>query len=124
VRFPARITALAAFALAAACYGPTARADQTATISNESSYPVELYLKWSNRFYESPRIVLAPGEWRRVSGTDGARLFIRFNSTPLSLPPWENSYRVITRYTFFVDEPGYISRFRDVAPDRVDLFAH
>lgn len=98
----------------------TSRADEVATIVNESSMNIELYLKWSNLPNESAKIVLRPKEFRMAVGPSGARLDMRYNSTPgLTAPPAEVVLRVRTAD---VDAGrGYISTFRNRTPDVVIL---
>ena len=92
-----RLRAILLVALAVVASSPLAAfAAETATIVNQSDLSVEYFLKWSNVPFESGKLVLAPGEVRSVSGPDGARLDIRFNSTPGGGPPREVRYQVVT----------------------------
>ena len=117
-----RAIVLLAFAVAAS--GPLAAfAAEAATIVNRSNQPVAMIARWSNLPFDSPLIVLAPGESWSNSAPDGAQLDIRFNSASPQLPFREMRYRVVTSPTFIPGQPGYVSSFRNVSPFLVDLFA-
>jgi hypothetical protein len=118
----ALLTAVMLTAVAVAFSAAELNAAEAATLVNASSRNVELSAKWSNLPYESPKIVLAPGERRHFSGPDGAALYVRFNSTPGILPARERSYRVITAGGVAPYHPGFHSYFRHIAPHVVDLF--
>lgn len=65
------------------CFGVSSViAEEIATITNDSDEVVSFYLKWNSAKRESGLITLAPGEWWRVNGPAGAKLWIRYNSTP------------------------------------------
>ena len=118
-----RWRAIALLACAVVASGPLAAfAAEAATIVNRSHQPVAMIAKWSNLPFESPLIVLAPGESWSNSGPDGAQLDIRFNSASPQLPFREMRYRVVTSPTFIPGQPGSVSSFRNVSPFLVDLF--
>jgi hypothetical protein len=99
-----------------------ARANETATIRNESCHVVTMVLKWSNDPGDSGEIRLAPGQNHIASGPDGQALFIRFNATPgNSQFPRMVDYQVITRFTANPLDPGVVSVFRNVSPYEVNL---
>lgn len=114
------LAVLSTFGVFGASFGQ-AQAGETATIRNDSTVNVGIFLRWASQ-PESPLIVLAPGESRRYSSFNGDVLWIRYNSTPGSLPPREEFYRVITLPTGNDFEPGYTSTFRNVAPNIVHIF--
>jgi hypothetical protein len=99
-----------------------ARANETATIRNESSHVVAMVLKWSDDPGNSGVILLAPGQNHLASGHDGQSLTIRFNATPGdSQFPKTVQYPVITRFTNNPLDPGVVSVFRNVSPFEVNL---
>lgn len=103
--------------------GGRARADETATIRNDSTHVVPMYLKWSHLPLESQILLLAPGQVYSTRGPDGSALFIRFNATPGNGQfPKELKYQVITRFTADQNDPGAVSTFRNVSPFEVNLF--
>jgi hypothetical protein len=122
MRLGLRYPAVGLLALVLGGFFPAlARAEENATIINESDLNVEFFLKWSHLRDESEKIVLAPGESWPVSGPDGARLYIRYNSTPGRLPAAERFTRVITARVNGPAHPGYKSYLWNVSPIMVAL---
>lgn len=100
----------------------TARADETATIRNESTHMIPMVLKWSNLPYDSGVINLYPGQFHTTRGLEGQSLFVRFNATPgNSQFPRVVNYQVITRFTANPLDPGVISVYRNISPFDVNL---
>lgn len=115
------LTGLAAL-IAAVALCPTARADEVATINNQTDVNVSLYLKWSNLSYESELITLAPGESYTVRGPDGKALYMRFNSTPtVAGPARERKVQLYTNRVPTDVGPGYVSFFRPSSPNIVGI---
>ncbi|MFO0954125.1 MAG: hypothetical protein U0835_23815 [Isosphaeraceae bacterium] len=100
----------------------SARADEAATIRNDSLHAVPFVLRWTNLTYDSPLIVLAPGQSYTTRSGDGNALFIRFNANPTNsqFPRWVNS-RVFTRFAGPGDG-GTLSVFRSPTAYDVELF--
>lgn len=98
----------------------TGRADEIATITNDTDTNIELYLKWSHVPNESAKIVLAPGESIRQQAPPGKKLFMRFNSTPdVQGAPREIKLQVITANV--PNGGGYTSTFKRSSPTIVVL---
>lgn len=113
-------TMMIAATLLVASIANLANADEVATIVNGSQLNVELYLKWSNLPRESAKIVLRPGDSWSAKGPSGAKLEMRFNSTPgMNNPPAEVFVKVRTAEV--TEGNGYVSTFKNKNPQVVVL---
>lgn len=105
------------------CFGVSSViAEEIATITNDSDEVVSFYLKWNSAKRESGLITLAPGEWWRVNGPAGAKLWIRYNSTPGLNFIKEIQSQIISADVADGQGFGYKSFFRQTNPGSVWLF--
>ncbi len=122
---PSRFLVIVFVALAAGLVFPAAtRADERATIVNDSYLNVEFYVKWSDIPFWSPKIVLAPGESYTTSGPDRGRLLLSYNTTPGRYPARVSRVVILTARAYAPWQTGYVSYFRAQSPIQIQLYAY